>query len=224
MFWDRVAGVYDLFADVYNRKVNTELCEQVASLMGTADEVLECGCGTGMLSAAIAPRCASLIATDFSERMLVRARRKCAGARNARFEKADITDLSYADGSFDKVVAANVIHLLDDPASAVRELARVCRPGGMLVVPTYVNRERTGAVSGFSRAVGKAGADFKEEFTFGTYGAFFKRLGCEHVDCTLICGRVPCAVAVISLPDPRTSRGSGPCGQGGAARSEGVAK
>lgn len=130
MFWDRVAGVYDLFADVYNRKVNRELCEQVASLMGMADEVLECGCGTGMLSAAIAPRCAGLVATDFSERMLVRACRKCAGVRNARFGKADITDLSYANGSFDKVVAANVIHLLDDPASAVRELARVCRPGG----------------------------------------------------------------------------------------------
>ena len=47
-----------------------------------------------------------------------------------RFAQADITKLGYPDGRFDAVVAANVIHLLDEPLQALRELDRVCRPGG----------------------------------------------------------------------------------------------
>ncbi len=46
------------------------------------------------------------------------------------------------DESFDVVIAANVIHLLDDPYKALSELDRVCRPGGKLIIPTYVNKDK----------------------------------------------------------------------------------
>ena len=46
-----------------------------------------------------------------------------------------------ADGQFDKVIAANVIHLLDEPFKALAELDRVCKPGGQIIIPTYINRE-----------------------------------------------------------------------------------
>ena len=49
------------------------LCAAVAALIRPEDEVLECACGTGLLSGVIAGRCRSLIATDFSENMLRRA-------------------------------------------------------------------------------------------------------------------------------------------------------
>ena len=80
-----------------------------------ADEVLECACGTGLLTGVIAARCRALTATDFSEKMLAQAERKYANCRNVRFAQADITKLDYPDGRFDAVVAANVIHLLDEP-------------------------------------------------------------------------------------------------------------
>ena len=54
MFWDRVAGVYDLFVNVINRKAHRELKRITADLIGPEDEVLECACGTGLLSAVIA--------------------------------------------------------------------------------------------------------------------------------------------------------------------------
>ena len=84
-------------------------------------------------------------------------------------ESADITKLGYADNSFDKVVAANVIHLLDDPQAALDELLRVCKPGGQIIIPTYINRENEGNPSIFVKVIGKLGADFKDQFTYQSY-------------------------------------------------------
>lgn len=130
MFWDRVAWVYDVFANGINRRANRAMCAAVAAQIRPEDEVLECACGTGLLTGVIAAQCRALTATDFSEKMLAQAERKYANCRNVRFAQADITKLDYPDGRFDAVVAANVIHLLDEPLQALRELDRVCRPGG----------------------------------------------------------------------------------------------
>jgi ubiquinone/menaquinone biosynthesis C-methylase UbiE len=54
MFWDRVAGVYDIFVNVINRKTHQKLKEIVSDLIEADDTVLECACGTGLLSAVIA--------------------------------------------------------------------------------------------------------------------------------------------------------------------------
>ena len=76
MFWDHVAGVYDIFANVINRKANKALCRAVERLISPCDDVLECACGTGLLTGVIAPRCKHLVATDFSAKMLKRAAKK----------------------------------------------------------------------------------------------------------------------------------------------------
>ena len=197
MFWDKIAGVYDLFGNVYNGKVNRKLCTLISKNIYKSDVVLECACGTGMISEAIAPVCKSLTATDFSEGMLKRAKKKCRAFSNVTFQKADITALDYADESFDTVVAANVIHLLDQPYQALAELNRVCKEGGKLIIPTYVNKENTGKTGGVVKAIGKAGADFKQQFTYSNYCEFFEKAGYRDIRTTLIQGRVPCAVAII---------------------------
>lgn len=198
MFWDNVAWVYDIFANVINRKANRALCAAVAALIRPEDEVLECACGTGLLSGVIAGRCRSLVATDFSENMLKRAEKKYKDLGNIRFEQGDILHLAYPDASFDTVVAANVIHLLDESYTALRELDRVCRPGGRMIIPTYMNETDKGTTNSVSDAIGKAGADFKHEFTLGLYKRFFADAGYGNVTYTLCEGRVPCAVAVIT--------------------------
>ncbi len=198
MFWDRISGVYDLFGNVYNGRVNRMLCRLVSERIKQTDVVLECACGTGMISAAIAPVCNSLTATDFSEGMLKQAKKKCRTFSNITFQKADITSLVYENESFDAVVAANVIHLLDHPYQALAELDRVCKTGGRLIIPTYVNREKTGKTGGVVKAIGKAGADFKQQFTYSNYRAFFEKAGYRKIETELIQGRVPCAVAIIT--------------------------
>ena len=197
MFWDNVAGVYDVFVNVINRKTHQKLRRIVSSLIEPDDTVLECACGTGLLSAVIAPKCRQLTATDFSEKMLKKAEKNCRSFRNITYAQADITALPYPDSSFDKVVAGNVIHLLDNPVTALRELNRVCKDGGMLIIPTYMNKDDKGKTSGFVGAVGKAGADFKRQFTVESYRQFFLDAGYPDVKVSLADGRIPCAVAVM---------------------------
>jgi len=197
VFWDRVAGVYDVFANVINRKTHQKLKEIVSDLIEPDDTVLECACGTGLLSAVIAEKCRKLTATDFSEKMLKKAEKNCRAFRNITYAQADITVLSFPDSSFDKVVAGNVIHLLDNPLTALSELNRVCKDGGMLIIPTYMNRNDKGKTSSFACAVGKAGADFKRQFTMESYRQFFLDAGYPDVKVSLADGRIPCAVAVM---------------------------
>jgi len=198
MFWDNVAGVYDVFVNVINRRTHQKLKEIVSDLIGPEDTVLECACGTGLLTAVMAPKCRHLTATDFSLKMLKRAEKNCRSFRNITYAQADVTALSFADGSFDKVVAGNVIHLLDAPLTALSELDRVCRDGGMLIIPTYMNKDPKGKTNGFSDAVGKAGADFKREFTLESYRQFFLDAGYSDVEVSLADGRIPCAVAMMT--------------------------
>ena len=197
MFWDNVAGAYDIFVNVINRKTHKKLKRIVSSLIEPDNTVLECACGTGLLSTVIAPKCRQLTATDYSEKMLNKAKKNCAVFQNITFSKADITALSYPDGSFDKVVAGNVIHLLDNPMTALSELNRVCKDGGMLIIPTYINKDDKGKTNGFSDAVGMAGADFKRKFTMESYRQFFLDAGYPDVEVSLADGRIPCAVAVM---------------------------
>ena len=144
MFWDNVAGVYDLFADIFNKETHKALIAAVSSRITPDDAVLECACGTGLLTGAIAERCRTLLATDFSANMLKRAKKKYGALPNVTFRQADILHLDEPDGQFDVVIAANVIHLLDEPYKALAELDRVCRSGGTIIVPTYMNRSEQG--------------------------------------------------------------------------------
>lgn len=193
MFWSRIAGVYDLIESVYNGKTNRKTTDYVASLMDANDSVLECACGTGMFSVKIAPKVNWLTATDFAEGMLKQTGKKCSKYQNVTVQKADITKLDFEDNSFDKVVAANVIHLLDDPGKAIDELKRVVKPGGTIIIPTYIHFKKSVAAGLFN----KAGAGFKRYFDSNTYLDFFEQLGIKDVRYHICEGRMPCDVAVF---------------------------
>lgn len=198
MYWDKVAKFYDVFEGI-SKAVYKETGRRVARKIQSGDVVLECACGTGAISRHIAPRCQHLIATDFSEKMLAQARKRLARFDNVTIEPADITQLAYPDAAFDKVVAANVIHLLDDPRSALAELVRVCKPGGKVIVPNFINLsgDRRGLMV---KLLEKSGACFKRQFDLGSYRAFFKACGYEDVAYEVVGGRMPCAIAVIGVP------------------------
>ncbi|MGI6573278.1 MAG: class I SAM-dependent methyltransferase [Fermentimonas sp.] len=193
-FWDRVAGIYDIFVNVINAKTHRRLCDEITRLIEPTDIVLECACGTGMLTKVIAPQCTKLIATDFSTKMLQRTKKKCKNFTNIDFRTDDITSLDFETDSFDKVVAGNVIHLLQYPRKALREMERVCRPGGKLIVPTYIVTSKQEKIT---RIYGKMGAGFKNKFTSASYEQFFIDSGYINVEFINAEGKIPCSIAVI---------------------------
>ena len=197
MFWDKVSPLYDLFENVYNRKVYNGTGEKVAELIESDDNVLECACGTGAISTYIAAKCKSLIATDFSEGMLKQASKKCRKYQNVTFQKADITKLDFAYMSFDKVVAGNVIHLLPEPEKALHELERVVKSGGKIIIPTYINMSK-GTGKAAVKFIALLGANFKRQFTLDSYKQFFADKGYSSVEYHVVDGRMPCAIAVIT--------------------------
>ena len=197
MFWDKVSGSYDLFETIYNAKVYRGLGKRVAEEIGQNDAVLECACGTGAISQYIAPKCRQLIATDFSKGMLRQTAKKCEKFQNIKVKRADMTNLNCRDNRFDKVVAGNVIHLLEDPSAAIKELERVCKAGGKLIVPTYINASE-GVNQKAVRLLELAGANFKRQFTMDSYKEFFEAAGYQNVEYSIVDGRMPCAVAVIT--------------------------
>ena len=197
MFWNKISPVYDLFENVYNRKVYKGTGIKVAEFIDESDNVLECACGTGAITVEIAKKCRKVLATDFAEGMLKRASKKCRKYGNVSFRQEDITDIKSADSSFDKVVAGNVIHLLPEPEKALNELLRVVRPGGKVIIPTYINMARDS--SGFAvKFIEKLGAEFKRQFDIDSYKKFFEDKGFKDVEFYVVDGRMPCAIAVIT--------------------------
>lgn len=195
-FWDKVAGLYDIFERAYNRKCYDSTGERVAQEIDSGDTVLECACGTGSISKPVAQKCRKLIATDMSVNMMKRAKKNCSGSRNILFRKADIMSLNVGDNTFDKVIAGNVIHLLDEPYKAVDELLRVCKKGGKVIIPTYINMGKESSEF-LIKLFDFAGAHFAKQFDRESYREFFIKGGYD-AQFDIVEGKMPCAIAVIT--------------------------
>ncbi len=200
-FWDRWARFYDL-AERSNRRVNRAAAVRVGSLIPPGACVLDCAAGTGEFSLAAAGRASSVLCTDLSLPMLDRARRKAEkrGLTNIRFARRDVTALSDREGSFDAVIAANVLHLLPEPEKAVRELWRVAAPGGRLILPTYLQGRAGAAYGAMIKIYQGVGFHYEHAFTPETYRQFLEGLELAPVTVEVIPGGVPEGIALLEKP------------------------
>lgn len=132
---------YDTFGEAYAAENETSLINahytQPAILDLAGDvagrRILDAGCGAGPLFAALRDRGADVSGFDLSTTMVELARRRLG--QDADLRVADIgAPLPYADGAFDDVVAALVLHYLEDWSAPLAELRRVLRPGGRLIM------------------------------------------------------------------------------------------
>jgi malonyl-CoA O-methyltransferase len=130
---------YDLWSEVYDTDGNplTAMEEPVVDrLLGPVRglSVADIGCGTGRHALRLARRGAEVVGLDFSEGMLARARAK-PGARAVRFIRHDLArPLPLRSGGFDRVLCALVLEHIRDLEALFRELGRVCRRDGLIVV------------------------------------------------------------------------------------------
>jgi ubiquinone/menaquinone biosynthesis C-methylase UbiE len=130
---------YDQWASCYDTDGNPILAlEQphVDQLLGDVNglSVLDVGCGTGRHAVRLAGAGATVEALDFSAGMLQRAREK-AGAAKVSFRVHDLSEpLPFPVGTFDRVICGLVVDHIADLNGLFREMLRVCRPSGCVVV------------------------------------------------------------------------------------------
>ena len=157
----RYAAVYDaVFGPVLQpgRKAVLQ-----ALRLRPGERVLEVGVGTG-LSLPLYPRDVSITGIDVSSEMLDKARRRVARQRLANVEallEMDAERMSFADASFDKVVAMYVVSVVERPDRLLAELHRVCRPHGEIFLVNHVRSDNR-----FIAAVEKGLARFSDKLGF----------------------------------------------------------
>ena len=167
-----------------------------------AGDVLEVGAGTGKLWTHVdhVSRGLSLTLTDFSPAMCEQLR----VIPGVRVQQCDATDLPFPDAGFDTVIANHMLYHLDDPAAALREFARVLRPGGRLAIATN-GRDHLNELNAIGPAIGRpelAVAAAQNDFTAETgpayVGRYFTAVAVERYPCDL---DVPTAEPVLAYLD-----------------------
>jgi ubiquinone/menaquinone biosynthesis C-methylase UbiE len=169
------ADHYDSFAESYSTDNESNLLNgyyerpAMIALAGdvTGHRVLDAGCGSGPLSAALRAKGAMVTGFDSSPVMIELARRRLG--EQAALSVADVSQpLPFADGAFDDVVASLVLHYLADWTAPLAELRRVLKPGGRLILS--VNHPLIYKMANPSADYFEL-AQWSEEYTFGAQSA-----------------------------------------------------
>lgn len=134
-FWKDIYATDNLTARIYQQRQEAALAWIDTLALSRGAQVLEVGCGAGFLSIQLAQRGLQVHAIDSAEAMLHQAREHAEAAGvTLSLSAGDVSALAFDDDSFDLVVALGVIPWLAHPERAVREMARVTKPGGHLII------------------------------------------------------------------------------------------
>jgi ArsR family transcriptional regulator len=139
-FFSSAAGQWDaLRSELFGRQADLH------ALLGLLDEswtIGDLGCGTGDVSALLAPCVRRVIAVDASREMLASAETRLAQFGNVEWHLGELEALPLDDATLDAAVVFLVLHYVVDPVRALREVARVLRPGGKLLLVDMVPHDR----------------------------------------------------------------------------------
>jgi len=136
--WDKQASKYDdhvfkMYKNAYDLSI-----EKIRSVLAPDQQVLEIGCGSGIISLGIAPYAKQVIAMDISPLMIAVAQSKAESSTvsNVVFRVCDGYAIPYDNESFDVVLLFNILHVVKEPAALLHEAYRLLKPGGCLVSAT----------------------------------------------------------------------------------------
>ncbi len=144
-FWSKISRKYA--ADpIRNMEGYLKTLELTKSYLKADDNVLEIGCGTGSTALLLAPHVAHITATDLAPGMIEIADEKRAkeGLENVTFKVAEVLEHGLDEGSYDAVLAHNLLHLLPDLDQALEHISALTKPGGFFISKTVCAPESGG--------------------------------------------------------------------------------
>ena len=137
-FWNRYAKLYDFEINMSSGKAYKEMYRMMSAALSPDMNVLEVATGTGLIAVNIAAYVRRVEATDFSPKMIAKAKKKKAPG-NVRFSVEDATALYFEDNSFDAVIISNALHIMPDPIKVLSNISRVLKPNGLLIAPNFTH-------------------------------------------------------------------------------------
>jgi len=139
-FFSSAAGQWDRFRDeLFGDRFHLNA---LVALINPDWVVGDLGCGTGQVTAALAPFVSRVVAVDSSSEMLQTAKDRVAAASNVDLRRGDLEALPIDDARLDAAVLALVLHHVPDPAKALADVARVVKPGGRLLIIDMLPHDR----------------------------------------------------------------------------------
>jgi ubiquinone/menaquinone biosynthesis C-methylase UbiE len=177
--WDRVRD--DLFGDRFHLAA-------LAALAGSRWTVGDLGCGTGQVSAALAPFVAQVIAVDASAAMLQAAKKRLNRFDNIELRRGELEGLPIDDGRLDAATSMLVLHHLPEPERALGEIARVLKPGGRAIIVDMQPHDR----DSYRQQMGHVWLGFSDEHV----RRLFQEAGFEDI-------------RIVSLPPDAKAKGPG---------------
>ena len=136
---DEVDAYSSAAAQRYLDAIDTTLVDHIARLGVVSGRLLDVGCGPGNIALKIARRWpgVQVVGVDFSQNMILAARAAAASQQltaRAEFLAGDAKKLPFPDGALDFVLSNSVLHHLHDPLGMLDEMARVVKPGGLVLL------------------------------------------------------------------------------------------
>jgi ArsR family transcriptional regulator len=168
------------------------------------------GCGTGIVSALLAPNVAQVIAVDASDVMLAAARVRVSAMPNVDIRHGDLEALPIADGALDLALLTLVLHFTADPLRAIREAYRALAPNGRLVVMDMMPHDR----SDLQTEMGQVWQGFSEQ----QIRSWLTEAGFTHVRYRALPADELAKGPVVFCADGRRETGDGSAPRSGVSR------
>jgi len=137
-YWSKFANTFD---EDQRYIVGGAVQQQaiVERLSGERDlgELIELGCGAGFYTKFLAANASHVMATDLSDEMLAVARTQLKELQNVTVAKSDCEKTDFPDGKFGSVFMANLVHVIENPSTTLKEAYRILKDGGLLLIVDY---------------------------------------------------------------------------------------
>lgn len=130
--YNRISKIYDTLENPMKSMTKNVWNEKLVNAL-EGKKILEVGVGTGN-NLRFYPKDLQVTGIDFSENMLEKAKKKTKKEDNISLIEMGVQDMSFADNTFDTIVTSCVFCSVPDPIEGLKEMRRVCKPGGKIIM------------------------------------------------------------------------------------------